>query len=75
MAKNILIAGGTDGIGLAFLKRCIKSKAYGRIFVLGRNLISVNRIKDKRIVPISCDITDLEALQSTMKQTVHWTNS
>lgn len=67
MSKTILIAGGTDGIGLAFLKECLRSKEWGKVYVLGRNFSSVRKLRNKRVVEVVCDVTDEGAIGKSLK--------
>lgn len=66
MKKNILIAGGTDGIGFAFVKKCLESNSYAKIFILGRKLDKINKLNDQRLIPIICDITATKTLKTTL---------
>lgn len=66
MKKTILIAGGTDGIGLSLLKRCSQSKKYRNLYVLGRNFSNVNALHDECIVSLPCDITDIRSIQQVV---------
>lgn len=65
MAKTILIAGGTDGIGLAFLKECLRSKEWGKVYVLGRNFSSARKLRNKKVVEVVCDVTDERAVEKS----------
>lgn len=67
MEKNILIAGGTDGIGLAFLKQ-LDAKLYNKIFVIGRNFTKVEALHISRIVQLPCDITNNDAVQDVLSR-------
>lgn len=59
--KNILVAGGTDGIGLAFVKQ-LDPAQYRSIFILGRNFSQISGLKWPNIVELHCDITDPDSL-------------
>jgi NADP-dependent 3-hydroxy acid dehydrogenase YdfG len=63
--KNILIAGGTDGIGLALIK-CIDPSHYDKIYVLGRDFSQVESLKISNIVQLHCDITDQAAMTDAL---------
>lgn len=54
--KNIVIAGGTDGIGLAFVKQ-LDSTKYDTIYVLGRDFGKVRDLQIDNLTEIECDIT------------------
>jgi len=66
MKQNILIAGGTDGIGLSFLERTLNEDHYDKVYVLGRKFNKVTDYKDNRIVQIECDITDNIAVHTAV---------
>jgi len=63
--KNILIAGGTDGIGLAFVKQ-LNPKQYHKIFILGRNFSQVKPLQIPNAILLTCDITDPGAATSAI---------
>lgn len=63
--KNIFIAGGTDGIGLALLKS-IDPDQYTKIYVLGRNFAQVEPLTISNVVQISCDITDQDTINTAL---------
>ena len=62
--KNILIAGGTDGLGFAFAKQ-LDTKQYDKIFILGRDFSKVRTLQAPRIIELPCDITDRKAVQNS----------
>jgi NADP-dependent 3-hydroxy acid dehydrogenase YdfG len=66
--KTIFIAGGTDGIGFAFLKLCLRSGDYKKLYVLGRDFKKVTRLKSKSIVALKCNITDGDEMSSTLRK-------
>jgi retinol dehydrogenase-12 len=59
--KNIIITGGTDGIGLALTKRLIKDE-YNRVIIIGKNEAKGNEIiKDinsNKIDFFQCDLSE-----------------
>ena len=56
--RTLLLAGGTDGIGLAFLKAECQRDKYALIYVLGRDFRQVDALHfGGRIMKIACDIT------------------
>jgi NADP-dependent 3-hydroxy acid dehydrogenase YdfG len=57
--NSVLIAGGTDGIGLAITKILLKSNYCDKIYVLGRNF---SKVKQEKIVELKCDITDNDSI-------------
>lgn len=59
--KNILVAGGTDGIGLAFVKQ-LNHAQYHKIFILGRKFSQVEPLKIPNAIQLICDITDSKAI-------------
>ena len=64
-----LVAGGTDGIGFAYLKRACKQQRFTKIYVLGRDFKKVDSWTEERscvVVNLQCDITDAEALKKHM---------
>jgi len=63
--KSVLVAGGTDGIGLAFVK-LLDSKQYRTVFILGRNFSHISEIEWPNIVELSCDITDHDSLAAAI---------
>lgn len=65
--KNILVAGGTDGIGLAFVRQ-LKPKQYKKIFILGRSFEKVEALSFRNLIELSCDITDEKAIHSALRQ-------
>ncbi|HUC87194.1 MAG TPA: SDR family NAD(P)-dependent oxidoreductase [Candidatus Saccharimonadales bacterium] len=65
--KNILVAGGTDGIGLAFVKG-LNPKHYDTIYVLGRHFEKVRPLHLADIIELECDITDQESLAAIVSK-------
>lgn len=63
--KNILVAGGTDGIGLAFAKQ-LDPRQYRKVFVLGRDFSRIAERKLPNMVELACDITDYHSLLDTI---------
>lgn len=59
--KRIVVAGGTDGIGLAFIKE-LNPKEYETIYILGRDFAKVRSLQIANVVELGCDITDQELL-------------
>lgn len=70
MSKAILIAGGTDGIGFDFLKSVLENKNFDIYYVIGRNFMKVDSLMSKCIVPICCDIQNMEELPSILKMKI-----
>ena len=68
---NLLIAGGTDGLGLGFLKLMINSGGkwnINKIYVLGRHFTQVDQLRTSiEIVRLKCDITDNDQLMSVFE--------
>ena len=67
MAKNILIAGGTDGIGFSMVEIIVRSQEFDTIYVLGRNFKKIDSIKSGRIVPIKSDICDYQSCKASLE--------
>jgi hypothetical protein len=63
----MLIAGGTKGVGLSFLREALSDDSFGRIYVLGRDFDRGDFPEDKRIVRIRCDITDKDSTDIALK--------
>ena len=62
--RTLLLAGGTDGIGLAFLEAECRRDKYSLIYVLGRDFRQVDGLSHGgRVVNVACDVTD-----GTMRQ-------
>ena len=66
--RTLLLAGGTDGIGLAFLKAECQRDKYALIYVLGRDFRQVDALQvgGGRVVNIACDITDTSAMRQSL---------
>ena len=66
--RTLLLAGGTDGIGLAFLKAECQRDKYALIYVLGRDFRQVDALQvgGGRVVNIACDVTDARAMQQSL---------
>lgn len=69
--KNILITGGSSGIGLAFAKAL--SKEASKVIICGRNEAKLNQVKDSHpeLKIVRCDVADKEdvdRLYQTMKR-------
>jgi short-subunit dehydrogenase len=70
MKRSLLIAGGTDGIGYAFLTLECERRKYDVIYVLGRNFQRIDTelmpLHKGRIVTLACDITNGSALRCVL---------
>jgi short-subunit dehydrogenase len=67
VTRTLLIAGGTDGIGFAFLETESQLKSrYSTIYCLGRNFQQVRQLADARIIDVACDVTDTNELRRAM---------
>ena len=68
--KNIVITGGTDGIGLAIVKNLLETN--NRIFVVGRNFEKGNKIlkslNSKNIEFFQCDLSEKNEIEKLVKQ-------
>lgn len=60
--KNILVAGGTDGLGLEIVKQLVADES-NKVFVLGRNDTHLTNIKD-RITFHQVDVTKEHEVES-----------
>lgn len=65
--KNILIAGGTDGIGLAFVKE-LDSSRYNFVYILGRDFSKIRGVQLANVIELECDITDRKSLIAAMSK-------
>lgn len=65
--KNIVIAGGTDGIGLAFVKE-LDSTKFATIYILGRSFTKVRKLQIDNITELKCDITNKDELANTISK-------
>lgn len=63
--KNILVAGGTDGIGLAFVEQ-LNTHRYDKIFILGRDFSKIAKLTAPNITQLPCDITDQSAINHAL---------
>lgn len=59
--KNIVVAGGTDGIGLAFVKELDQAQ-YDTIYVLGRNFEKVRSLQRSNVIELPCNIVNQDEL-------------
>lgn len=63
-SKNILIVGGTSGIGEHFVNFFFDLNA--NVIVLGRNEKKLSQLRKKKIFAIKCDITNEDELEKTI---------
>jgi NAD(P)-dependent dehydrogenase (short-subunit alcohol dehydrogenase family) len=68
VSRTLLLAGGTDGIGLAFLEAECQRDKYSLIYVLGRDFRQVDglRVGGGRVVNVVCDITDAITMRQSL---------
>ena len=68
---RILIAGGTDGIGLGFVKRWSQTHQ-DELFVVGRNFSKIDDLfgqrNEVRLNRLRLDIRDLDAVESAVSR-------
>ena len=68
--KNIIVTGGTDGIGLAIVKKLIEKKH--KVFVIGRNSTKgnsvLNSIKSTNLEFFQCDLSELHEIKKLIKK-------
>jgi|TARA_B100001964_G_scaffold203112_1_gene231895 NAD(P)-dependent dehydrogenase (short-subunit alcohol dehydrogenase family) len=66
--KNIIITGGTDGIGLALAKKLINSK--NKIFIIGKNPDkgekAISKLNSKNVEFFQCDLSEKEQIESLL---------
>ena len=64
--KNIIITGGTDGIGLAITKELSKDN-YNKIIIIGNNEVKgnkvINNLKQENLKFIRCDLSEKREIQ------------
>ncbi len=69
LKKNIVITGGTDGIGLALTKQLIKKNQ--NVFIVGRNEFKGNAIlkslKSPNLEFFQCDLSELSEIKKILK--------
>merc|ERR1712086_67507 len=77
LGKVMLLAGGTDGIGLALLRLILDKywMEYSTVYILGRNFEQVDllreesaRLEHTAVVPLQCDITDSKLLEAKLTE-------
>ena len=68
--KSIIVTGGTDGIGLALVKKLIEKDQY--VFIIGRNPEKgnaiLNDIKSKNLEYFQCDLSELNQINELLKK-------
>ncbi len=69
LKKNIIITGGTDGIGLALTKQLINKNQ--NVFIIGRNESKgnaiLNTIKSPNLEFFKCDLSELSEIKKILK--------
>ena len=69
LKKNIVITGGTDGIGLALTKQLINKNQ--NVFIIGRNESKgnaiLNSIKSPNLEFFKCDLSELSEIKKILK--------
>merc|ERR1712166_840345 len=77
LGKVMLLAGGTDGIGLALLRLILDKywMEYSTVYILGRNFEQVDLLREESarlehtvVVPLQCDITDSKLLEAKLTE-------
>ena len=70
--KNVLITGGSSGIGLAIAKKSLACGA--RVLITGRDEIKLNKIKcsdaSGRLMVMSWDVTDFQNIESKADEAI-----
>ena len=79
---NVLITGGSEGIGFSMAKACIKDGA--NVAILARNKEKLNKAaeelnklkvnKSQEIITISADVSDYKSMESAIKSNLKWTS-
>lgn len=79
---NILITGGSEGIGFSMAKSCIKQGA--NIAILARNKEKLNKAaqelnklkinKSQEIITISADVSDYKSMELSINSNLKWTS-
>ena len=71
--KNVIITGGTDGIGLALVKRLIEDEY--RVFIIGKNETKGNNVlKDlnsDKVEFFQCDLSEKDELINLSKRLIN----
>ena len=71
LQKNIIITGGTDGIGLAITKELTKD-LYNRVIIIGNNESKgkkvINDLKLENLKFIRCDLSEKDEIQKLAKK-------
>ena len=70
MDKNIIITGGTDGIGLAAVEQLLEYN--NNIFIVGKNAEKgnkiINKFKNSKIDFFQCDLSEDEQVKNLIKK-------
>ena len=70
--KNVIITGGTDGIGLALVKRLIEDEY--RVFIIGKNETKGNNvlkdINSDKVEFFQCDLSEKDELINLSKRLI-----
>ena len=70
MKKNIIITGGTDGIGLATVKELAKND--NNIFIIGRNELKgnkvINNLKNPNLKFLLCDLSETNQVKKLITE-------
>ena len=68
--KNIIVTGGTDGIGLAIVKKLMDQNH--NIFVIGKNAIKgnnlLNSLNYSNLEFIQCDLSEKNEVENLIKK-------
>ena len=68
LKRNIIITGGTDGIGLALTRQLIEKDQ--RVFIIGRNASKgeavLNSIKSPNLEFFQCDLSELSEVRKIL---------
>lgn len=65
--KTILVTGANRGIGAAIVRELLKHKV-GKVYAAARNVKNLPDFGDRRVVPLSLDITDSRQIADATRQ-------
>ena len=67
--KNIIVTGGTDGIGLALVKKLLNENHY--VYIIGKNYQKgnevINNLKNSNLEFFQCDLSEKEEIKKLIK--------
>ena len=67
--KNIVVTGGTDGIGLALVKKLLEKDH--SVYIVGKNSVKgnsvLNQIKNSKLEFFQCDLSEKSEIKKLLK--------